>query len=118
MLEESLTGDCTHYLPPHAVIKRNKDATKVRIVYDASAKTAKGPSLNDCLHVGPKFNQKIFCILLRFRAYRDPIIADIEKAFLMVAVDEKDRDVLCFLWVLPNLLQTTKYSLYSHRPSR
>ena len=46
--EESLTGDCTHYLPPHVVIKRNKDATKVRIAYDTSAKTAKGPSLNDC----------------------------------------------------------------------
>ena len=97
--EESLTGDRTHYLPHHAVIKRDKDTTNVRIVYDASAKTAKGPSLNDCLHIGPKFNQKLFCILLRFRAYRVPIIADIEKAFLMIAVDETDRDVLHFLWV-------------------
>ena len=38
-------------------------------VYDASAKTEGHPSLNDCLLTGPKFNQKILDILLRFRAH-------------------------------------------------
>ena len=86
-----------HYLPHHAVVRGDKETTKLRVVYDASAHSD-GPSLNDCLHVGPKLNQKILDILLRFRVNRIAIVADIEKAFLMVSMAEKDRDVLRFLW--------------------
>ena len=89
----------THYLPHHAVVRQDKSTTKVRIVYDASAKSANGPSLNDCLLKGPKFNQLIFDLLLRFRFYKIALTADLEKAFLMVSVDEADRDVLRFIWV-------------------
>ena len=88
----------THYLPHHAVVRRDKSTTKLRIVYDASARSD-GPSLNDCLHKGPKFNQLILDLLLRFRSYRVALTADVEKAFLMIAVDDKDRDVLRFIWV-------------------
>ena len=54
-----------HYLPHHAVIRRDKATTKLCVVYDASAKTS-GPSLNDCLNPGLKFNQRILDILSRF----------------------------------------------------
>ena len=57
----------THYIPHHAVIREDKQTTKMRIVYDASAKST-GPSLNDCLYAGPTFGQNIMDILLRFRA--------------------------------------------------
>ena len=87
-----------HYLPHHAVIRRNKETTKVRVVYDASAQS-NGPSLNNCLYTGPKFNQRILEILLRFRSYPIAWIADIEKAFLMISVAPKDRDALRFLWI-------------------
>ena len=98
-VEES-PGECenVHYLPHHAVIRRDKETTKVRIVYDASARST-GCSLNECLHKGPKFEQSILGILLRFRTHRIALIADIEKAFLMVAIAENDRDFLRFLWV-------------------
>lgn len=82
-----------HYLPHHAVIRN------VRVVYDASAKRG-GPSLNECLHTGPKFEQRILDILLRFRTYKVVLTADIEKAFLMVSVAKDDRNVLRFLWVV------------------
>ena len=43
---------------------------------------------------GPKFHQLILDLLILFRSYKVTLIADVEKAFLMIAVDEKDRDVL------------------------
>lgn len=87
-------GSRIHYLPHHAIIRSQKNTTKLRVVYDASARGS-GPSLNDCLYVGPKFQQDMVDILFRFRSHK---VADIEKAFLMVGVAKKDRDVLRFLW--------------------
>ena len=58
-----------HYLPHHAVVRQDKEATKVRMVYDTSARSD-GPSLSDCLHPGLKFDQRIFNSLLRFRVHR------------------------------------------------
>ena len=90
----------THYLPHHSVIRDDKDTTRVRIVFDASAKvTQNSPSLNNVLHVGPSLVPKIVDILIRFRWYRVPLIGDIEKAFLNVRVDHSDRDCLRMLWV-------------------
>ncbi|XP_074620271.1 uncharacterized protein LOC141879055 [Acropora palmata] len=89
-----------HYLPHHAVIRRDAETTKLRIVYDASSKEGKnGTSLNDCLHTGPSLNPLLFEILVRFRENRVALVGDTEKAFLNIAVDAKDRDSLRFLWV-------------------
>ena len=91
-------GGKLHYLPHHGVFRHDKLTTKLRVVYDASAKTD-GPSLNDCLYTGPNFGQNILDILLRFRLHRVALIGDVEKAFLMVSVADCDRDVLRFLWI-------------------
>ena len=88
-----------HYLPHHAVLRSDKTTTKIRVVYNASAKSDGKLSLNDCLFVGPKFNQKILDILVRFRFYNVALTADMEKAFLMILISEQDRDALRFLWV-------------------
>ena len=80
-------------------------------MYDASAR-ATGPSLNDCLHTGPKFNQKILEILIRFHSYPVAWIADIEKAFLMIAMSQEDRDVLHFLWVDNRLSSNPNVIIY------
>ena len=87
-----------HYLPHHPVIREDKLTTEVRVVYDASAITS-GPSLNECLYAGPKFDQCILDILLRFWFNKIALAADIEKAFLMISVVPKDRDVMRFLWI-------------------
>lgn len=90
-------GEQVHYLPHHGVVRQDKTTFKLRIVYDASAKST-GPSLNDCLYTGPSFGQSIFDILIQFRVHGVALAGDIEKAFLMVAVNKVDRDVLHFLW--------------------
>ena len=42
------------YIPHKAVIRETVESTKIRIVYDASARAnEKAPSLNDCLETGP-----------------------------------------------------------------
>lgn len=58
-----------------------------------------GLFLNDCLHTGPKFHQKIFDLLIRFRAHHIAVMAVIKKAFLMIEMSVDDQDVLRFLWV-------------------
>lgn len=112
--DKAIEGDRIHYLPHHPVVRKDKDTTKVRVVYDASAKED-GPSLNECLYTGPKFKQKILDILVRFRLHAVVVTADIEKAFLMIVVTERDRDVLRFLWVRnihdnPPVVQTFKFN--------
>ncbi|XP_065197167.1 uncharacterized protein LOC135828673 [Sycon ciliatum] len=89
-----------HYLPHHGVFKTTSTTTKLRLVYDASAKSAHdAPSLNDCLHRGPVLLPDLTGVLLRFRTFPIGIISDVEKAFLQVSLAEEDRDVTRFLWV-------------------
>ena len=58
-----------------------------------------GPSLNDCLHVGPSLNPFLLDILLRFRVHEVAVTVDIEKAFLNIEIDSGHKDFLRFLWV-------------------
>ena len=54
VVSEPIVGEVT-YLPHRAVIRDDKDTTRVRIVFDCSAKnkSSGGSSLNDCLYKGP-----------------------------------------------------------------
>ena len=81
------------------MVKENRDTTKTRIVYDASAKRRDNPSLNDCLESGPCQLPKIFNILVRFRAHRYALICGIKSAFLNIRINERDRNFLRFLWI-------------------
>lgn len=93
-------GENVHYLPHHAVVRRDRETTKLRIVYDGSATSPeRAHSLNDCLQTGPNFTPQIFDTLVKFRWHKIGLTADIEKAFLMVGISETDRDMLRFLWL-------------------
>ena len=87
------------YLPHHTVICQDKQTTKVCVVYDESAKAVESPlSITDCLLTSPNLIPKLFNVLIRFHWSLIAITADIEKAFLIILINQNDRDMLCFLW--------------------
>ncbi|KAF0721510.1 Integrase catalytic domain-containing protein [Aphis craccivora] len=97
-IDDPISDAPYYYLPHHAVIKETSQTTKVRVVFDASAKTSKGNSLNDVLAQGPAIQSELFDIVLRFRCHKIVITADIEKMFRQVWVNHEDRDYQRILW--------------------
>ena len=87
-----------YFLPHHGVIRQDKATTKLRIVFDGSSKAKGGSSLNECLDKGPNLTPHVFNILVRFRVHRVGLVADIEKAFHQIVIEESDRNLLRFLW--------------------
>jgi hypothetical protein len=93
------TGEVVHYIPHQPVIREDAESTKLRIVYDCSAKAdPQLPSLNDCLEKGPSLQPLLFDILLRNRLRSNCITGDLKKAFLQVRVNEEHRDAQRMLW--------------------
>ena len=82
-------------MPHHAVVRDDKETTKVRVVVASSKE--QGVSLNEVLKPGTTTFTDLFAVLLRFRCHEIGIIPDIEKAILSVGVKEEDRDALRFL---------------------
>ena len=93
------------YLPMHAVYKESSTSTKLRVVFDASAKTSSGASFNDTLMVGPTPHPILETILLRFRSYTIALTGDISKMFRVV------RNLHRFLWRKHPADQITEYEM-------
>ena len=93
-------GNMKHCIPHHSITTLEKSTTKVRTVYDASAKTKKNmKSLNKCLHRGPVILEDVCGLPPRLKTKKIGIIADIEKTFLQVGLHQLDCDVTRFLWL-------------------
>ena len=58
------------YLPMRGVTKQASTTTKLRAVFDGSAATTTGVSLNDILLPGPNVYSPLPDILLRFRVHK------------------------------------------------
>ena len=93
-----LTAKETYYLPMHSVIKQSSTSTKLRVVFDGSAATTSGPSLNQSLHVGPSLHPTLATILMKFRTYPVAVTADIAKMYRQVALAPQDKDLHRFIW--------------------
>ena len=86
------------YLPMHVVRKSSSTTTKVRAVFDASAKTSSGVSLNDTLLVGPTVHSSLVDVLLRFRQHRVALVADVSRMYRAIALTDADKDLHRFVW--------------------
>ncbi|XP_067039928.1 uncharacterized protein [Acropora muricata] len=98
------------YIPHKGVVRKTAETTKMRIVYDASARaTPDSPSLNDCLHPGPALQNRLWDILIQQRGYSVVLAGDIKKAFLQIRIHESERDALRFHWRPSHLSEVETY---------
>ena len=85
------------YLPHLSVIRLNKDTTKTRIVFDASAKY-EDVSLNDVIHLGPKLQMDLCDVLLRLRRFPVAVVCDIAEMYRRIGITSDDKPYHRFLW--------------------
>ena len=88
------------YLRQRPVIRQSGETTKIRFVYDASAKGYQiSTSLNECLETGPLLQNRLWDILIRSRFRHILLCGDIEKVYPQIRIKESQRDALRFDWV-------------------
>ena len=84
-------------LPHFPIIRPDRETTKTRIVFDASAKF-NGISLNDAICQGPKLQRELVDVLLRFRRFPVALVCDIAEMYLRIGISPADRQFHRFLW--------------------
>lgn len=95
-----VTGRREFYIPHKPVLRESAETTKLRVVYDASARANSGaPSLNECLNPGPPLQNQLWNVLVRAHFHPVTIAGDIKQTFLRVRIREEDRDALRFHWL-------------------
>lgn len=85
-------------LPHHAVFKEDNLTTKCRIVFDASAKTSNGRSLNEILCIGPALQNDLPAVLLNWRTHKYVFCADIQKMYRCIDMHPDDINYQRILW--------------------
>ena len=82
---------------PHFGVKNPNKPKRVRVVFDATAKT-RGVNLNDKLLAGSDLLASLFEVLLRLMKERVAYTGDIKDTFLRVSVRTEDRSSQLFLY--------------------
>ena len=77
----------------HQHVTNESTMTKLRVMFDASAKSCSGLSINDIPVIGPANQNNLFSILLGFRLHRIALIAYIAKRFRQVGSNDDDRNL-------------------------
>lgn len=86
------------FLPHHGVVREASASTKLRVVFNGSARTRAGHSLNDLLMVGSNLLPRLADVLLRWRRHRYVYSTDVEKMYRQIEVHPDDRNLQKILW--------------------
>ncbi|XP_073959722.1 uncharacterized protein isoform X4 [Choristoneura fumiferana] len=84
-------------MPHLPVIREDAITTSLRVVFNASARSNSGVSLNDVLYVGPVVQANLFEILLKFRLNKYAFICDMTKMYRQVNI-KKFQSLQRILW--------------------
>ncbi|XP_024892895.1 uncharacterized protein LOC112468092 [Temnothorax curvispinosus] len=87
-----------YYLPHHGVYKLDSTTTKLRVVFNASSRGPDGLSINDTLLSGPKLQQDLLAILLRFRAEAIALTADVKQMFRQIWISPEQCNYQRIVW--------------------
>ncbi|CAG7729536.1 unnamed protein product [Allacma fusca] len=96
--EVELPDKMSFYLPHHGVVKPSSATTKLRVVFDAGARSSTQVSLNNLLMIGPDLQQDLFTILVRWRYWMIPLKCDVKQMYLYILLHPAYRDFLRILW--------------------
>ncbi|CAB0031154.1 unnamed protein product [Trichogramma brassicae] len=87
-----------YFLPHHAVVKESSTTTRVRPVFNASARNASGQLLNEHLMTGPNLLPQLVLVLAHWRCYPIAFVADVSKMYLQVRLHPEDWKLQSILW--------------------
>lgn len=87
----SRSDNVNFFLPHHGVVREESSTTKLRTVFDASATTSSGLSLNDIQMVGPTVQDDLYSILVRFRQHKYVVTGDVEKMYRAIELNPSQR---------------------------
>lgn len=96
--QNEVDNDQSYYLPHHAVFKPESTTTKLRVVFDATAASSNGVGLNSLLHTGPRLQETLPSILMRWRTRKIAISADVQKMYRQIWVHPSHRDYQRIVW--------------------
>ena len=82
----------------HGVVKTSSSTTKLRVVFDGSAKTTSGWCVNDILSKGPTLQPTLAETLVKFRKYRVALSGDISKMYRQIMLSPADQQYHRFWW--------------------
>ena len=85
-------------MPIHAVPKDSSTTTKLRVIFDSSAKTDSGSSLNDQFLVESTVRAFLIYMLVHFFLNRVAMTSDVGKMYRSVLLTEDQRDLHWFLY--------------------
>jgi hypothetical protein len=113
-VKPNLTSHNEYFLPHHCVFKESSTTTKLRVVFDGSAESSSGVSLNQNLFSGPVVQPELLSIVLKFRTYLIGLSADISKMYRRVSMHAEDRSLQKILWRKSSEELIKEYELTSH----
>ena len=118
-------GERVFYLPHKAVVRTEAVTTKVRMVFDTSAKPHPlAATINECMYSGPSLQPLLWDIMIRSRMSENLLLGDIKKAFPQVGIASRflfnlngKEEHLRFARI-PFGAEASPFILASHRISR